>query len=204
MPYTFVQETSNNRVNRIVALLVVAVLIVSGLVITVVNYGRAHGIVNSESFVSRFTPNIVHNITPLKQFVISVLSGMIVFPIPNEIVFYVGLRQGNAPLLSVFATVAGFVLGNMVTYLLGLKISKHIVYLLSTRKIYELRRKVNTYGVYAIVVINLLPVPSDILTFGLGTVRYNFKRLFLFLTLANLVKFIFLAYVIYLFPYALF
>src|SRR3989344_8654305 len=145
MPYTFVHETPNNQVKRFVVLLVVMVLIVSGLVIAAVNLWRAQGKVSSESFISRYTPDIVHDITPLKQFLISTLSGMIIFPIPNEVVFYVGLRQGNPMLLSVLATVAGFVLGNIVTYLLGMKLSKQLVYLLSTKKIYELRRKVNTY-----------------------------------------------------------
>ena len=204
MSYKFVHETSNNQVKRFVALLVMVVLIVSGLVIAAVNYGRAQNKVSSESFFSRYTPNIVDDITPLKQFLISTLSGMIIFPIPNEVVFYVGLRQGNPPLLSVLATVGGFVLGNIMTYLLGMKLSKQLVYLLSTRKIYELRRKVNTYGVYAVIVINLLPLPSDILTFGLGTIRYNFKRLFLFLTLANFVKFGVSAYLIYQFHQAFF
>ena len=196
----FVHETSNNRGKRFIALLVMIALIASGSIIAAVSYWGAQGKASSESFFSRYTPDIVHNITPLKQFVVSILSGMIIFPIPNEVPFYVGLRQGNPPVLSVLATVAGFVLGNIITYFMGLKLSKQVVYLLSTKKIYELRRKVNKYGVYAVIVINLLPVPSDILTFGLGTIRYNFKRLFLFLTLANLVKFGIFAYLISLIP----
>ncbi len=192
----FVLQTDNNRKQRFIALVVTILLVGAGIATLVLSYIYAAPNVAGESFLSRYTPGFLADIGPAKQFIISTMSGMIIFPIPNEAAFYLGLRQGHSAIATVLATALGFALGNAVTYMLGLKFSKHIVYLLSTSQIYRLRRSVNHYGVYAILVLNLLPAPSDVLTFGLGMIRYNTKRLFAILIIANIVKFSLYAYMI--------
>ncbi|MFH0978680.1 MAG: VTT domain-containing protein [Candidatus Woesearchaeota archaeon] len=175
------------------------VLIISGLVIAAVNYGRVNGKVSSESFYSRYTPDIVHDITPLKQFILGIISGIVFIPVPApvELTFYIGLKQGNPVLLSMAAALLGFVIGSAISYLTGWKLSQQVVYLLSTRKIHAIRRKVNKYGAYAIILMNLVPAPSDVLSFSLGIVKYNAKRLFFFLMLAVIVKLIAIATFVY-------
>jgi membrane protein DedA with SNARE-associated domain len=191
MPHTFVHETANNRVKRLVALLVMILLVVSALVVAAVNYGRIQGKPSSESLLSRYTPDVVHDITPFKQFILSMVSGIAFIPIPApvEITFYVGLKQGEPLLLSMGATLLGYVIGSAISYLLGWKLSKQVVYLLSTRKIYAIHRQVNKYGVWAIILANLIPfMPGDLLSFSLGMTKYNAKRLFFFLTLSIIVN----------------
>lgn len=196
MPEQFIYETSNNRTQRFIALCLMILLALSGLFFILGGVDLASGGKVSGNEKTDLIPDFVKEVTLEKQFLVSAMSGMIIFPIPNEVPFYMGLKQGNDPLLSILLTVLGFSIGNCITYFLGLKLSKQVVYLLSTKKIYELRRKVNTWGIYAIIAVNIIPSPSDILTFGLGMVRYNFKRLFITLVISNMIKFSILAFII--------
>ncbi len=199
MQYTFVQETSNNRLKRFIALLIMTILVLSSTFVAVINYLDTKDKISSESFLSRYTPDVVHNITPFKQFILGIVSGLIFLPVPApvELTFYVGLKQGNPVLLSMGAALLGFVIGSAITYIIGWKLSKQVAYLVSTKKIYEVRRKVNKYGVYAIILLNIVPAPSDILSFSLGITRYNVKRLFFFLILSVVVKLVVIATFLY-------
>ena len=89
----------------------------------------------------------------------------------------------------------GFLLGNVVNYVFGLKFHKQIMFLISAKKFFGLRRQMNRWGAYAVLVLNFLPAPSDMLTFCLGAMRYNYKRLFILIFIGNIVKFSIIAIV---------
>jgi len=185
----FIYETTNNRTQRLVAIILVALVIFAGIIIVVTNIHTAENKSSNQHWYSKYVPDLVNNINPLKLLVISFLGGMIFFPIPTELVFYFSIIQGNSPIACIIFATIGFVLGNVVNYFVGLKLSHHILYLLSAKTFFKMRRHVNRWGIYAILILNILPAPSDVLTVGLGTIRYNAKRLFFFSTIGNTIKF---------------
>ena len=147
----------------------------------------------TEHWYSKYVPDLVHDITPLRLLWLSILGGMIFFPIPVELAFFFSITQGHSVPLCIGASVIGFIVGNIVNYLVGLKLSRHVGYLLSAKKFFALRRQVNKWGTYAIIVMNVLPSPSDVLTVGLGTIKYNRQRLFVLIFVSNIIKFIIIA-----------
>ena len=186
----FIYETSNNRLQRLIAISILALLILAGIVMAVFNIRLAREFPLAAPWYSRYVPDMIHNTSPLKLFIFCMLSTMIFFQIPAELAFYFGINNGGSVVFRIFVALAGSLVGHIVSYLVGLKLSKQIMYLLSAKTFFSVRRKVNRWGAYAILILNVLPAtPSDVLTVGLGTVRYNRKRLFLLIVIGNFIKF---------------
>lgn len=193
----FIYETTNNRLRRLVAISILLAIILVGVAILVINLHNAKASASGDTWYAPFVPDLVNDITPMKLLLISFLGGTIFFPIPTELAFYFSIIQGNSPVTCVLFATFGFVLGNVVNYLIGLKLSNHIMYLLSAKAFFKMRRQVNRWGVYAVLLLNLIPAPSDVLAVALGTVRYNPRTLFFFSVLGNTIKFIAIAVIAY-------
>ena len=194
----FIYETSNNRLQRLIAISILALLIAAGIVITVFNIRLAREFPLAEPWYSRYVPDLIHNITPMHIFIFCMLSTMIFFQIPAELAFYFGIKEGNSMVLFILVAVAGSLIGHIISYVVGLKLSNQIRYLLSAKSFFSVRRKVNRWGAYAILVLNVIPAtPSDVLTVGLGTVQYNKNRLFSLIVIGNLIKFTVIALSVY-------
>ncbi len=189
---SFVYETSNNRAQRIAMVAILVMLVLGGIVTFLTNVDL--GTPTEAAWYEKYVPDIAHDITPTKVFLISLFGAMIFFPIPAELAFVVSIHDGNPVLICFAAAVIGFTLGHAVNYAVGRQLSNQALYLLSAKKFYGLRRQVNRWGAYAVVVLNMFPAPSDLLTVGLGTMRYNVKRLFVLITIGNIIKFAILAY----------
>lgn len=197
---SFIYETSNNRLQRFIAISILAFLILAGIAITVFNIHLARENPLSPPWYSGYLPDLIHNITPLKVLFLCMLSTMIFFQIPAELAFYFSIKEGNSMVLLIFMAIVGSMIGHFVSYFVGLKLSKQIMYLLSAKTFFSVRRKVNRWGSYAIFLLNVLPAtPSDVLTVGLGTVRYNKKRLFSLIAIGNFIKFTVIALGVYAF-----
>ena len=62
--------------------------------------------------------------------------------------------------------------------------------MISLKKIYKVRRTVNKYGAYGILLGNIIPFfSSEIISFALGLTKYNVTRLFLLTLTANIIKY---------------
>jgi len=189
---SFLYETTNNRAQRIAMVVILALLILGGIFTFLTNVDL--GTTTETAWYARYVPDIAHDITPIKVFIISLLGAMIFFPLPAELAFVVSVHEGNPIPICFVAAVVGFTLGHTVNYVVGRQLSNQALYLLSAKKFYALRRQVNRWGAYAIVLLNMFPAPSDLLTVGLGTMRYNVKRLFVLITIGNIIKFTILAF----------
>lgn len=195
---SFIYETSNNRLQRYIAVSILAFVIIAGIMIAVFNIRLAQEHPLATPWYSRYVPDLIHNITPLKLFIFCMLSTMIFFQIPAELAFYFGVNEGNSMVFFIFVAVAGSMVGHIISYLVGLKLSNQIRYLLSAKTFFSVRRKVNRWGGYAVLLLNVLPAtPSDVLTVGLGTVRYDKKRLFSLIAIGNIIKFTVIALSVY-------
>jgi membrane protein YqaA with SNARE-associated domain len=183
----FVFETTDELRTRLFTLAIVGSLAILGLIavwlfsaagIQLPSIGEALRVLISGERAS-----------PMTLMIAAMLGGLFFLPIPIEAAYLVTVRAGSPPVLSALAVLGGLVVGHSVSYLIGWKLSRTVSSLVSSKKMYALRRKVNKYGSYAIFGINVIPAPSPILTFALGIARYNMLRLFSLFLLGNAVKF---------------
>lgn len=181
MSTSFIAETSEHKKPRIIVLAVV-VSLVAAIV--------AFLLFSSWSLEIDFS-----SFTPMTLFVSGFASGLFFFGLPLEAALFTAVRTGAPPLASMAAIVAGFVLGNLISYIIGWKLSRLALMFVSAKKLYGLRRKVNKQGSVFVFLANAIPfLPAPILTFGLGIARYNMARLFTFLIAGAVVKFSATAY----------
>jgi membrane protein YqaA with SNARE-associated domain len=191
---TFIYETSGNQIQRICALLFLMFLLVFGAGLIIAN-------LTGHTFMGYTLPKVyitdlVSDITIPKLFFITFLGYLIFFPLPTEIAFYFALAQGNDPLLSTIVASIGVFLGNAVNYYIGYKLTNQVMYLLSAKNFFKVRRQVNKWGAYAIFFMNVIPSPSDILGVGLGTIKYSKTRFLLISGVATLIKFAVIAFIV--------
>ena len=187
--YSFIKESSNSQKLRIFffSLFILIIFIIG---ITLFYRFFKEPIDKSaplEAFKS-FIDREVKNLTPIGMFYISFTGSLFFLFAPIEIFFLLSLEKGAPILILLFFTLAGIIPAHLINYFIGLKFGNPILNFMSKKKVYKLRRKINKYGIYAILLFNMLPLPSDLLTFGLGITKYNTARLFLFLIIGNLIK----------------
>ncbi len=182
----FAFETREHLRFRIIALAIIIAISLFGGFLAVTSL-FSEGTSLSEVF-SSIRPDL-SLLTPSTLFYSGAISGLFFFPVPLEATFYLGVTNGSPVIASILAVIGGFILGNIVSYLIGWKLSRAVSHLVSAKKMYALRRKVNTYGSWAVLVVNMIPAPSPLLTFSLGIAKYNIARLFFFLILGNIIKF---------------
>ncbi len=179
----FVFETREHIKPRVYALLSIACL-----VLLLVGYFLYVSSTDAGFSFRELVPDF-DRLTPVTLFYSGIMSGLFFVPVPLEFAYIAGVRAGSPVIESTLAVIAGFVIGNLISYVAGWKLSRFALHLVSAKKLYGLRRKVNTYGGYAVFLFNVIPAPSPQLTFGLGMARYNMARLFTWLVVGNLIKF---------------
>ncbi len=128
-------------------------------------------------------------LNPLGIFYITVAGDLFFNPIPPELFFYAALVKGVSPWLLLIASFAGIILANTFNYVVGRRFSLFFMYFMSKKNVYKVRRYVNRYGAYAVVIFNILPLPAPLLTFALGMARYNPWRLFTALVIGSVIKY---------------
>ena len=182
MQRDFVLETREHIKPRIYALIGVIslALLLGGL--------ATYSVFSGNWQLSDLAPDF-ERLTPVTLLYSGFISGLFFVPIPLEFAFLAGVRAGSPVGPSLVAVIAGFLLGNLVSYLIGWKLSRFVMHLVNAKQMYGLRRKVNQYGSVAVFLVNVVPGPSPQLTFALGMARYNMARLFTWFLAGNLVKY---------------
>jgi len=188
--YEFIKELSNRRKVRFFFTTVLSLFVIGAIGFTFFTLFK-EGISQSLSFnfIKDFFNNEIKKLTPLGLFYLSFFGNLMLIPLPIEAPFFLGLMKGNLFLPSLFFVLAGLIPSQAINYIVGKKFSKAFFTLFSTKKIYKAKRWVNKYGSYAIFGFNLLPLPSNEITFGLGIAKYNVTRLFVFTLLGTIIKF---------------
>ena len=192
----FIYEESRYR--KIFTVLIFAcVLVLAGFVLAT-NWSVFSAFVGSSPLASKilnFFYDDIEQFNTLGIFYITFLGDLFFNPLPPELFFYNALIKGTSPILLLFAaSMVGMLLANIVNYFLGRKFSVFFLYFVSKKNLYRVRRKVNRYGGYAVLVFNIFPLPAPLLTFGLGITRYNHSRLFMMLIIGNVIKYGFLIF----------
>lgn len=188
--YEFIKEISNRQKVRIFFVSLMVLIVIFALFTMFFTFLK-QGLQDSISFqaMKGFFEKDIKNTTPLGLFYISFLGNLFLIPLPIEIPFFLGVTKGNPFFLSLFLVLAGIIPSQAINYIIGTKFSRIVFTFISTKKIYKVKRWVNNYGSYAIFGFNLLPLPSNELTFALGIAKYNITRLFVFTIVGSIIKF---------------
>lgn len=140
----------------------------------------------------------IQNHTFLGLFLTSFLGGLFFLVFPLEIYFYSILELNSNFLTSVIPYFSGIFFAQILNYWFGLRMSRLTKILIPPKKFYKLKGYLNRWGIWMIIIVNLAPLPSPVLSAVLGGFRYNFKRFLLFMSLGS-----FLLYSILFFSYLL-
>ncbi|MFT4313487.1 MAG: YqaA family protein, partial [Candidatus Woesearchaeota archaeon] len=137
-----------------------------------------------------FITDQISSVSPIGLFLMGFLGSFFFLPIPIDGLFYYGILSGANPNLAIILVVIGSIIGTVLNYGLGYKLSKYVIQFVSLKKLYAAKRWVNRYGALAIFAFNLTPLPGSILSFGLGIAKYNIIRMMVFFVLAITLKFV--------------
>ena len=120
-----------------------------------------------------FFKNQISNYTLLGIFMISFVGGLFFIPLPMEIIFARYIAKSPNPLSVFFVYMFGLTLSYSLDLLMGYKFSGISKKLVSTKKFYQIKCKINKYGKFAFFLTNILPLPSQLVGFILGVFKYN-------------------------------
>jgi membrane protein YqaA with SNARE-associated domain len=187
--YEFVFETSRKEKVRAFVISLIVVLIIFAISGILGEKFLSYVLSSSQDKGFAFAKEAVTNVSLSGLFWISFLGTSIFVPMPIELFYWISLTKSNGVILSFLIATLGFVLMQMINYWLGLKLSPFFMNILSKKKVFKIRRTVNKYGMWAVFALNVIPSPSELLTFALGLTKYNFTRLFVVLSLATAIKY---------------
>jgi membrane protein YqaA with SNARE-associated domain len=144
------------------------------------------------SGLKNFINHIVNNIssrTFLGIFYAAVFGGLFFVTIPLEAIFVNFLRGGYHPAIIVGIYISGLIVSYTINYLIGFKLNALSKKLISPSKFYKIKAILNRYGVAAIFVFNVLPLPSQPLSTILGVFKYNKTKFYIFFILGQVIKY---------------
>lgn len=119
---------------------------------------------------------------------ISLIGGLFFIFMPMEVFIARFITAGNPFFVVLLLYLGGVFISYNVNYFIGLKLSRLSKKLISPRKFYSIKGKLNRYGSWAIFVFNVPPLPSQILAAVLGVFRYNKTKFYVFFMAGQLVK----------------
>jgi len=106
-------------------------------------------------------------------------SASVIFPIPYTLViFYAGSTRMFDPLLIALSGGTGSGIGEILGYFLGYY-GRAVLSDERKRKIDYIVKVFNRYGMVAVFIFALTPLPDDLLFIPLGIMRYSFLRFFI-------------------------
>ncbi|MFA4953650.1 MAG: VTT domain-containing protein [Candidatus Pacearchaeota archaeon] len=192
--YHYIQENSPTSKRR--ALVLSIIVLILFLFLAIFFYKFWYHIIQTTPILHKVIIYLRYNfvnITPMGLFYEHFIGGIFFVPSADELVFYYGLLNGNPIFLSFVAALTGYMLAQILNYLIGFKISSFMLHLVSKKKVYKTKRWINKYGVYGIFVFNVIPIlPAPLLIFALGVTKYNFKRLFIITVTAKILEYLIL------------
>ena len=129
-------------------------------------------------------------------FITSLISATL-FPLGSEALLIYDIKEGhNIFLLLLFATI-GNSLGSVINYFLGLKGEEYLLKksLIKESYIIKCKNYFDKYGLYTIL-FSWLPIIGDPITFVAGILKYDLKKLLIFVIIAKFSRYLFLVIII--------
>lgn len=123
---------------------------------------------------------------------IAALGGLFFFIFPLEVVYFRLLENFSNPWMVFFLYYSGILTAQVINYKIGSNASRLTKLMIPAKKFYRIKGLFNLWGVRLLIIMNILPLPSPILSAILGAFRYNFKRFFLFMSISSFILYLIL------------
>ncbi len=118
----------------------------------------------------------------------SMIGGLFFIFLPIEVFFGRFVASGQ-PFIAVLAIyLLGITMAFTANYYIGMKFTSVSKKLITPKKFYKFKGKVNKYGGITVFVFNAAPLPSQVLAVILGVFKYNKTRFYVYVLAGQIVK----------------
>jgi len=132
----------------------------------------------------------------LTSFSVVHFSGYLFFilmPVEALVPWYVS--EGYDPLLLVVVALITALIAQLIDYAIGYLVSDDVIHKwIGDKKYAKAKKHIDSYGHWAILIFNLLPLSSPILTLVAGMVRYPLRKVVIYSFIGLTVKYFVIAY----------
>jgi membrane protein YqaA with SNARE-associated domain len=118
----------------------------------------------------------------------SMIGGLFFIFMPLEVFFARFLAAGQPFLIVLIVYLFGLTLAFTANYYIGMKLSAVSKKIITPKKFYKIKGKINKYGGITIFVFNVTPLPAQILAAILGVFKYNKTRFYVYFLAGQAVK----------------
>lgn len=108
----------------------------------------------------------------------SLFGGLFFLVFPLEMYFFSCLRDLSNPWISFLYFYVGLLTAQSINYWLGLRANRFTKLIIPPQKFYKMKGSFNRWGIWMILIMNCLPLPSPIFSTVLGAFKYSFRRFF--------------------------
>lgn len=171
---THIQEYQHNH-KKIEGIVKISIVILICAVLIAYFSGLTKG-----TFIDSFINNLGSQFnakTLTNVLVIGLIGGLFFLSVPLEALFITAIINVKAnPFLIIVFMLLGLAVSYSLNYLMGRYMSSFATKLVSPKKFYKIKVMLNKYGKGVVFLFNVLPLPSQILTFICGVFKYNKLR----------------------------
>ncbi|PLW80558.1 hypothetical protein C0585_01875 [Candidatus Woesearchaeota archaeon] len=129
------------------------------------------------------------NYTLQGLFMLAFFGGLFFVPLPMEALYAQFVRKNPYTLLIILLYLLGLFLSYGINLFIGYRFSNLSKKLISTKKFYAIKVKLNRYGKLGIFIINAIPfLPSQQVSLILGVFRYNKIKFFVYFLSGQAIK----------------
>lgn len=181
----------NKTYNVLFGISIIALLIVIGAVFLLYLLVFKHYNLPWVETINNIANSISYNIaksTPLGVFYVALVGGLFFVYIPLEVMLGKFFSAGLPFFIVLGIYMFGVLISYSLDYYIGLRLSKLLKKMISPKKFYGIKSRINKFGWVLIYAFNALPLPSQILAAILGVFRYNKARFYIFFILGQLTK----------------
>lgn len=123
----------------------------------------------------------------LGLFITSFFGGLFFLFFPLEIYFFSILTINSTFSSFFFPYVLGVIFAQLANYWLGLRLNRLSKLLIPPKNFYKMKGLLNKWGIWVILLMNMMPLPSPVFSTVLGAFKYNFKKFSVFAILGILI-----------------
>jgi len=123
----------------------------------------------------------------LGLFITSFFGGLFFLFFPLEIYFFSILTINSTFSSFFFPYVLGVIFAQLTNYWLGLRLNRLSKLLIPPKNFYKMKGLLNKWGIWVILLMNMMPLPSPVFSTVLGAFKYNFKKFSVFAILGILI-----------------
>ncbi|MCC5815391.1 MAG: VTT domain-containing protein [Leptospira sp.] len=136
-------------------------------------------------FLSQFTSRTLFGV-----YLTSLFGGLFFLMFPLELYFFAMLQEVQDPEYYLIIYFMGVFSAQTLNYWLGLRAYRICKIIIPPQKFYKMKGSLNRWGVWMILFMNMLPLPSPVFSTALGAFRYNFRRFLVFMGIGSFILYL--------------